>query len=320
MPRRRVSVLPLAFVLAAIGMQSWGVSADAAEIPRPAPSVYERSADPTALYHQGQAAGRSGVTGAVILDFGRPAYQAPDYGTMDYAGHFVPLAAILSAAESYVAAYYTYGPRHAALEVVVGTNNSCGAGQPCGRTPACGCRFEPASFREWGRHLALAVEQAAAFSSALGSRPGYTDVVRVAAGDDAEPGFDPGYRNTYELLAGYAAAASGAWPPMVDFGDAAPHPWSLEQLYQVAYGFAPDVPFPEIYYPAQARWWATLARYARARHGVALKVLGVLSQDPVGNTPEAAYTQLLEALGPVTGQTRVPWLSEIGPDRRGGPR
>jgi hypothetical protein len=33
--------------------------------------------------------------------------------------------------------------------------------------------------------------------------------VTVVAGDDAEPAFDPGYENTYGLLARYADAVGG---------------------------------------------------------------------------------------------------------------
>ena len=288
------------------------VPAAAASLPAPSLSIYETTAAPSVLYRQGRAAGRAGAEGAVILDFGRPAYQSSTYGTMDFADRFVPLAGVVSAVENYVSGYFAAAPRWTTLEVVVGTNDSCGTGQPCPRTHtrSCGCRWEPPSYYQWGRRFGLAVGQAGYWATDVRARQGFSDQVSVVAGDDAEPGFDPGYRNTYNLLAGYAGL--GGSPLMVDFGDAAPGLWSREQLYQVAYGFSPDVPFPEIYYPSQAREWADLARYARVRHGKVMTFVGVLSQDPAGNTPAQAYHQLVSALRRVTGQSRVRWASEIG--------
>ena len=277
----------------------------------PTSSLYEPTASGPVLYAQGLAAGKAGAQGAVILDFGRPAYRAGVYGVMDYADRFVPLADVVGAVESYAWGYFRSAPSYTGLEVVMGTNDSCGTGQPCGSTKRCGCPDEPPSYRQWGRHFALFVEGTASWVADLRATHGYTDDVRVVAGDDAEPGFDPRYWNTYDLLAGYAATVGSA-PTMVDFGDAAPGPWTEEQLYQVAYGFPPDVPFPEIYYPGQAAQWGALARYARAHHGKSMDFSGVLSQDPAGNTPAAAYSQLVAALAPVTGQTVLRWASEIG--------
>lgn len=280
--------------------------------PPPSRSIYETVASGPALYRQGRAAGGAGVQGAVILDFGRPAYRSATYGTMDFSDRFVSLADMATAVENYVAGYFASAPAHTSLEVIVGTNNSCGTGQPCPRsgTRSCGCRYEPASYYQWGRRFALAVAEASSWATDTRWRHGFTDYVQVVAGDDAEPGFDPGYRNTYALLSGYAAVGTGL--TMVDFGDAAPGPWTREQLYQVAYGLAPNVPFPEIYYPGQAAEWAALARYALVHHGKLMRFAGVLSQDPEGNTAGQAYSQLVAALRPVTGQGSVRWASQIG--------
>ena len=280
--------------------------------PTPSRSIYETTASGPALYRQGRAAGGAGVQGAVILDFGRPAYRSATYGTMDFSDRFLSLADVATGVENYVAGYFAAAPAYTNLEVVVGTNNSCGTGQPCPRsgTRSCGCRFEPASYYQWGRRFALAVAEASSWTADTHSRHGFTDYVQVVAGDDAEPGFDPGYRNTGALMSGYAAVGTGL--PMVDFGDAAPGPWTQEQLYQVAYGFSPNVPFPEIYYPGQAAEWARLARYALVHHGKLIRFAGVLSQDPAGNTASQAYSQLVSALRPVTGQGSVRWASQIG--------
>ena len=316
----RVALAAAVMAAAAIGSAARAAPAAAATTlspaagvaPLPTRSIYETTASGPALYRQGRAAGTGGTQGAVILDFGRPAYRAGIYGTMDFGDGFVPLADLVTGVENYVAGYYATAPRYTSLEVIVGTNNSCGTGQPCPRsgTRSCGCRSEPTSYYQWGRRFALAVAQASYWNTDTRSRHGFTDQVQVVAGDDAEPGFDPGYYNTSALMSGYAGAVTGL--TMVDFGDAAPGPWTNEQLYQVAYGFPPNIPFPEIYYPGQAGEWAGLAHYALIHHGKVMRFAGVLSQDPEGNTASEAWSQLVAALRPVTGQRSLQWASEIG--------
>ena len=312
-PGRRAAAAALAFAAGYAVMPAVGSAYASAGASRAAsPSYYEGNASPAVLYRQGRAAGLARVSGLVILDFGRPAYDAGRYGTLDFTDHFAALDDITASAEAYAAGYLSSAPRYRQLTVAIGTNNSCGTGQPCGRTRSCGCVLEPPSYLVWGRQLAYAVTRADAGVVRLRASRGYTDDVRVVAGDDAEPAFDPAYRNTHDLLAGYAAAVGGSRPAMVDFGDATPGSWSQEQLFQVAYGFRPDVPVPEVYLPSQARHWAALVRYALRRHRVSMTILGVLTQDPAGNTPGVAYAEMVAALTPLTGQTSIRWLSEIG--------
>lgn len=274
-------------------------------------SLYESSVRPPLLFHQGAVAGRAGAAGIVILDFGRPAERAGVDGTIDFAGQFVPLGDIAAAARSYVRGYFRYAPPATSLMVAIGTNNSCGAGQPCG-TVRCGCLDEPGSYLLWGEQLAATVEATASFTTTLRADSGYSDNVRVVAADDIEPAFDPGYLNTYNLLDGYARTVGGSVPAMVDYGSADPHVWSEEQLYQVAYGFAPDVPMPEIYGGSQAGEWAALLRYA-ARRGHSMQIFGVLAGGASAEPPAAAYAELAGAIGTVGPQRPIPWLSTIGP-------
>lgn len=272
-------------------------------------SHYESGVDPATLTAQGGAAGRSGAQGLVILDFGRPAVDGAVAGTMDFTGGFVSLGSIVAATTDFVAGYFAAAPPHLQLDVAIATNNSCGTGQPCGGV-VCGCRFEPPSFTAWGAQLADTVEQAQSEATALRSRSGFTDVVSVVAGDDAEPAFDPGYQNTYDLMAGYAAAVGGFRPAMVDFGSAEVGFWSSDQLLQVADGFSPNLAVPEIYFGSQVAPWAALASYARSR-GRDLTVFGVLTNYPNGASPQAGAASLLQALGPITGQTSIRWQSNI---------
>ena len=284
----------------------------AAAAPSQTRSYYEGSANSAALYNQGEQAGRSGAEGIVILDFGRPALGNSVYGTMGYGNVLIPFASIEAAVESYVKGYYRTAPPYTMLNVAVGTNNSCGTGQPCGPDVViCGCPDEPPNFTLWGQQFAVAVEQIGAWTSSFKAREGYTDDVRVVAADDIEPAFDPEYLNTYDLLKGYAEGVGGFFPPLVDYGSADANVWTDDQLLQVAYGFAPDVPMPEIYYSPDAAEWAALLSYAKAISGRSREIYGVLTEVPGSSSPEAAYVEMLNTLAPVTNQRSIPWLSTI---------
>lgn len=271
-------------------------------------SKYESSADPALLYSEGVAAGQSDAQGLVILDFGRPAVDGSVPGTIDYAGNFLALSDIATGVENYLLGYYQYAPTYTNLFVAIGTSDSCGAGQPCDGV-ICGCAYEPPDYSAWGADLADTVEGVQAWANSYAAS-GFTDAVTVAAGDDAEPAYDPGYWNTYDMLAGYAAAVGGYTPAMIDYGSAESGFWTEAQLLQVANGFLPDVLFPEVYFPGHLGEWTALLNYAQTQ-GVNVTVFGVLTQT-VGYDPSDGYASLLASIFPVTGQSSIRWLSEIG--------
>jgi hypothetical protein len=98
---------------------------------------------------------------------------------------------------------------------------------------------------------------------------------------------------------------------MVDIGSAESNYWTEAQLLQVAYGFRPDVPMPQIYYATQADQWAGLLQYAKARLGKVVHIYGVLTAGAGTNTPQIAYAEMLQAVSGVTDQGAIPWLSTI---------
>lgn len=299
-----LSVLTVAF--------SFSVSSPAGSatpMPATTASYYEDGVDAATLLAQGEAAGQADTSGLVILDFGRPAFNGYTSGTMDFGGNFVSLASVTSATLSYIQGYFATAPADLHLVVAIGTNNSCGTGQPCGST-VCGCTFEPPSFAAWGAQQAAAVEETQAEANSLSRGSGYTDVVTVVAGDDAEPAFDPGYQNTYDLLDGYANAVRGFEPSMIDFGSADHGYWSNDQLLQIVDGFRPDIAVPEIYFNADVSSWTSLVSYAKSR-GRPLNIFGVLTNAPNGDSPRIGYQSLLNAIEPITGQTAIRWSSAI---------
>lgn len=314
--RRRLSGAFLAVVAAVLGWPmtagtaAYAATGYAAAMPAHTRSYYEASANPAVLYRQGVAAGKVAAQGIVILDFGRPAYKAAEYGTVGYRGKFMTLAAITRAVQRYITGYFRYAPRYTTLDVAVGTNNSCGTGQPCG-SAICGCTYEPPSFFAWGGQLARTVESLAAWATQTKLDNRFTDTVRVVAADDAEPAYDPGYYNTYDLLQGYAEAVGGTSPPMVDYGSADKNYWTDAQLFQVAYGFRPDVPMPQVYYPSEAKEWAALLRYGTARRRSPMLIFGVLTEGRGTNDPATAYSDMLGAITGVNHQQSIPWVSTI---------
>jgi hypothetical protein len=246
----------------------------------------------------------------VVLDFGRPGASGTTLGTVTLGATFAPFTAIAAAVESYVDGYFEQAPSYTHLDVAIGTNNSCGTGQPCGGI-VCGCTLEPSSYTAWGAALASTVESVRTWETSLRDASGFTDVVSVVAGDDVEPAYDPGYWNTYDVLSGYAAAVGRYTPAMVDYGSSEPGFWSQTQLIQVANGFKPDVLVPQLYFPSFVGDWASVLSHANSE-GQAVTVFGILTQTSGSNTTSTSYTSMLEALGPITGQSSIRWASTIG--------
>jgi len=284
--------------------------AGAATLPSTTTSQYETGANAATLFAQGAWAGQIGSQGLVILDFGRPAAQGSTLGTVTHSNTFASFAGIATAVESYIDGYFQQAPSNTHLYVAIGTNNSCGSGQPCGRV-VCGCSLEPSSYSAWGAALASVVESVQAWSTTLKQRWSYTDTVTVVAGDDIEPAYDPGYLNTYNLLSGYAAAVGGYQPAMVDYGSSEPGYWTETQLLQVADGFKPNVVVPQLYYPSFVNEWASLVSFAKTR-GQSVTIFGVLTDSTTGNSSATSYSSMLGALGPITGQSSIRWASSIG--------
>jgi hypothetical protein len=282
----------------------------AASVATPTISYYEDSASVVALQGQGDMAGQSGMQGLVILDFGRPASDGTNDGTLDFSYGVVSFADIAAGVKSYVMGYYDSAPADTTLDVVVGTNDSCGLYQPCGAV-VCGCPDEPANYVTWGQEFALMVEQLNAWSAQVASSNAFTDTVHVWAGDDAEPAFDPGFNNTNLVMQGYARTVGGSYPPMVDYGSVDPGIWTDDQLLQIANGYSPNVAMPEMYTPAQIAEWASLVSYAKSRYGEDVTLYGVMTV--VGDTepPQNAAADTLASVAPITGQSSMRWVSTI---------
>jgi hypothetical protein len=289
--------------------------AHAATYPRTTRSIYEHSAYPPTVWRQGCDAGSANSSGLIILDFGRPAFDWVHrvYGTYDFGGHVDWNSNILKSMEAFARGYAWCLPKGSAAHISLawGTNNSCSNQDPrC--CPHRGCRFQPPRFETAGRYLAMRVNELHAYLA----RTGLWRRIRVGAADDAEPAWDPAFTNTSLFLRGYAEMFGYAYP-MWDFGSLEPGYWTPAQEYAVAYGFEPDIPVPEIYYPGLASEWESLSLWAVANRGRPIHFAGVTSQyvagASCGYSPREGYDALLAALRShaSTYQASVAYLTDI---------
>jgi len=278
-------------------------------------SRYESTTEPSVLGAQGAADGGAGLAGVAILDFGRPAESDLGAATLDFGSHLDPMPTLVAAVDAYADSYRRMAPRGASMTVLLGTNDSCGTGQPCG-TGTCGCTDEPNDFVAWGQAWGQAVTQIDAHLAATESS--YAASVHAGAADDAEPAYDPAFTNTFDVLAGYDEATS---LPMIDYGSIDGGPtsngfWTPQQMYLVASGLRPDVALPEIYHPGMAEQWAALSHWAVANAGGPLPFAGVLTEAPAGFSPDQGSSALHDALSNDFSDTAQPswsWSSNMGP-------
>ena len=268
--------------------------------PRPEPqlktttlSIYEHSAQPWILADQGCSAAHRHETGIVVLDFGKPAYHHGGYGTILFSGRFAPNHKITSAALGYAHGYVSCLPEGstAVIEIARGTSN-----------------YHPSVPSAYVAGVRWARE-----TNRLGvmlGRKGLADHVEPAAADDAEPAWDPAFRQTKQFFHGFRAAVHGH--TLYDYGSldgGVGTVWSARQMWFVAGGLRHTKALPEIYNSAMAREWADLARIARGRYHRAVRFAGVMTQGTpscdCGLRPPAAHDALEHALG-VQGIGHVP--------------
>jgi hypothetical protein len=247
-------------------------------------SIYEHSAQPRILKEQGCSAAQRHENGVAVLDFGKPAFVHGGYGTMLFSGRFAPNHKITNAMVGYARGYVACLPAGstASIELARGTSNY---------HPAVPSVYE--SGVRWARE-----------TNRLGlmlGRKGLATHVEAAAADDAEPSWDPAFRQTREFFHGFRAAVHGH--TLYDYGSldgGVGAVWSARQAWYVAGGLRHTKALPEIYNSAMAREWAELAAIARGRYHRAVRFAGVMTQGTrscnCGFRPSAAHRVLAQAL------------------------
>ena len=288
------------FLTAALAAFAAAPTAALAGYPYTTKSYYESTTSTSTLYNQGCSAGNAGAAGAIILDFGRPAYRDGAYGTMLFgSGGFASNVSILAAMKSFAQGYWNCSPLNTKVVVARGTSNYCHAGSACSLLPP----DYTAAGAYWGtrtNELATYI-----FNS------GYSSQETSAAADDAEPAWDPDFTSTHDFITGYNSTA--AWI-LFDYGSLESGYWSRAHEYYVAYTGA-NFPLPEIYYTSMAASWESLELWAVANHNVSMLMLGVMSEWPAPGTltPHQGYDAMLEQLQShaSTYQDSLDYLTDI---------
>jgi hypothetical protein len=246
-------------------------------------SIYEHSAQPKVLAHQGCYAARRHESGVVILDFGKPSFEHGGYGTLLFSGHFAPNRKITNAMFGYARGYVSCLPEGstAGIELARGTSN-----------------YHPSVPSAYSAGVRWARE-----TNRLGRmlvRKSLDAHVEPAAADDAEPAWDPSFRQTREFFHGFRAAVHGH--TLFNFGSldgGVGAIWSARQAWYVSGGLRHTKALPEIYNSAMADQWAELARIARRYHRP-VHFAGVMTQGTpscdCGLRPPAAHDALAHAL------------------------
>jgi hypothetical protein len=229
-------------------------------------SLYEGTARRRILHLQGCAAARRGVSGIVILDFGKPSYRGHSYGTILFSGSFAGNRRITRAMLGYARGYAHCLPRgsHAHIVLARGTSNY---------HPTVPSAFQAG--RRWARETELLARML--------SVRGLERRVTSAAADDAEPAWDRAFHKTRDFFRGYRAA--GFERTLYNFGSldgGVGHIWNARQAFYVAGGMRYSRALPEIYSPAMAREWAELAQLAQERFHRPVRFAGVMTQQSPG--------------------------------------
>lgn len=224
-------------------------------------SIYEQTTSKRLLGDQGCNAAREGRSGVAILDFGKLAKEGRHYGTILFSGRFAANWKITSAVVAYAEGYARCATSASEfITVARGTSNY---------HPAVPSAYKAG--RAWARGTDIAARQIAA--------AGLSQHVASAAGDDAEPAWDPRFHKTHDFFRGYGSLHTGE--TLYDYGSldgGIGSIWSARQAFYVAGGMREAKALPEIYNKPMAEEWAKLARVAERRFHGQVQFAGVLTQ------------------------------------------
>jgi hypothetical protein len=244
---------------------------------------------PSKLRRQGCSAGRRGVGGIVILDFGQPAYNGHTYGTYLFSGRFAGNKRITQAMYSYAFGYHRCLRRGSQLRITLarGTSNY---------HPQVPNAYKAG--RKWAR-------ETKSLQHRLSAHPALVRHVASAAADDVEPAWDRTFHRTRDFFRGYRDARTGH--AIYNFGSldgGVGSVWNARQAFFVTSGMKYAQSIPEIYNHAMAHEWAELAHIARHRYHRSMKFAGVMTTHTSRNhgmKPRDAHQTLVRELASSVG-------------------
>jgi hypothetical protein len=288
-------------------------------------SIYVTTESASTMETWGCTQGGSGKSGLIILDFGRPAYRSSDnaYGTINFDGtngKFLPNGTIQTMMQQFAFGWWSCSGVNPQVTLAWGTNNcaqdstdsNCPALASCpnGSSP-CAPSFSTAG-QKWGAFVT-------SFAGYLINQ-GFSSQESAAAGDDAEPAYNPGYSQSRNFVGSYNSSSDYL---IYDYGAAYSGPWTDSDIYFMSYGALNSLPVPEVYTGStgppptspQANEWEGVAKwgYSNGTYG-APYFEGVMCVIGSGYLPcDPAWNAMLNALqsSSETTQSTIPYLTHI---------
>lgn len=246
-------------------------------------------------------------SGAIVVDFGRPAYRSSDsaYGTIDWVGSsgtFIPNGTIQGLIEAFAKGWYNC---HSGNVVIIRALSNCSVNSVDPNCPAHTSYDVPS----W----ITAAQKWAAYTTSFGdylSSSGYSSRETPAAGIDAEPDYDTVYTHTRNFVGTYNSNGS-TW--MYDFGAPYSDYWSYEDMYTIAYGVLLDFPYAEVYNTDFATDWYHISSWGASNGDYGAMYFEGVMCTTSGLGCSSAYSALVSALSnsSSTAQSSIPYLTKI---------
>jgi hypothetical protein len=288
--QQSIIIFVLFVAAATLGLLAPTSAAQAFAKPSTSWSFYISTSDTNSAYNlgcnQGNTDRSTGADSEVVLDFG--GQNSSGSGTIRISdGATMTYAIIESIAENFARGYWvcTGSNRSTQLFLDLGTNNSAyqvsGAG-------------------------------GASWANAVNATKNYVEAnfgqVAVQGANDIEPSW-ASYPSTLDWATGFGAHTDRLY---LNYGSADGCPtgshgnggcnngWNQYDVWYISYGYGPAITAPEIYYSANARQWAQIARYGGAYQGMGAHYIAPWDEhtlDTATYTSDGAWNALTGNMG-----------------------
>ncbi|HUY57149.1 MAG TPA: IPT/TIG domain-containing protein, partial [Candidatus Micrarchaeaceae archaeon] len=286
------------------------------------------------LYAQGASTHTPPQNGLVVLDFGAPCYVPSSsplvFGVeMFFQPTCIPAASLVPLVENWIAGYESQNQTSTVnLTLGIGTSNSFnGVDSPYYLTSA----EMTSSGQSWYQNLVGAI-----------STSGLAAPLTIWGADDMEQSSDNNWYSgppTVAWVQGFdgASPARSACPLgqsgyLADYGDdilggsGSADGWTVQEIYDVAWGNPGSCAEPEIYYATMATEWQALSQWGAQNAGGAISFSGVMTEIESGTlSPNAAWGDLESDSAqspPIPSVTTISWtiqnlpvVSSVSPEQ-----
>ncbi len=276
------------------------------------------------LFQQGQATYTPATGGLLVLDFGAPCYvpNTTTYGAQLFGGQVcVPDQTIAQLVQDWMQGYESdHGAGTPDLTLAIGTSNSLNGVDPGYSLSTSQMQV---SGQDWYQQLVAAVPTSGL--AAPLTLWGASDMEQSSSGNWYSGTPTVAWVQGYGSVSPAQFSCSLQTPGfLADYGDdilgasGSEDGWTVDQVYQVAWGLPPTCALPEIYYSGQVPEWVALSQWGAANATTgAILFTGVMTEAVQGSySPADGWSQLQQA----TAQSPpIPTSTEIGTALQGQP-